>query len=100
MKAAQVIETLKSGGKVAFAQFREHEVKVVNNGKGTIIVSDFVLVGRELCQVQRFAPDGTTAASLPPCPFSPGDPVVVVFKDWSTSKWGTRANGECHRLES
>jgi hypothetical protein len=101
MKTAEIIPALKAGNKLAIGEYRGFETRVLPDGKN-IIISEFVLVGRESMPVERFAPKGYTldqAKGLDP-KIKLGTAVVVAIDEWGKSKYGPQARGTVTILEA
>jgi len=101
MKQAEILPAVMAGHKLVVGQFRDWETKEIP-GKGgkpsNVIVSTFVLCGREVVEVTHFAERGVARSSITRPAYKAGDAVVINFKDWQNTNWGLRASGEVQPL--
>lgn len=104
MKASEILPAVMSGKKLAVGTFQDWEVRELpkkeNANEFTVISTSFVLMGREVVSVQQFGDRGTRAAQAVRPALKPGDRVVVEFRDWQNTKWGTRVSGSLSALQS
>lgn len=102
MKHSELVPALLAGSKIAVGEFRGFEVRELpdskNQGSYNVITSTFVLCGREVASVETFAEKGKRKADIQPPALTVGQPVVVKFRSWENTKFGTRVRGEVEAL--
>ena len=100
MKQIEILPAVLGGRKLVVGQFRDWEANERQKpGKPSyVIVSTFVLVGREVVEVTEFAPKGVSRDSIARPAFKVGESVIIDFKDWQNTDYGLRANGAVSAL--
>jgi len=94
MKSSNIITALLSGTKVCIGEFRDWDVRETKrDGKPAMVIENYyLLIGRDVVTVQRFAKDGVQAASLKRPEWAIGTKIVVAMRDCQRTKWGTQIN--------
>jgi len=102
MKESEILQAVLNGQKLIVGDFRDWDSKELpdqkNAGQFNVIESTYVLVGRDVVPVERFAPKGKRKSDLVRPAFKVGERVVVEWKSWANTKWGLRVSGEVQLL--